>query len=135
MPEMSTKYVPEHKGEVNYSEKILKLAQRITDRIGHKVTTDDPEYWGLACVIDDEIADVALTMKVRKHYTFAQLCKMNAITPDREAQFQELLDKMARIGILEYDYGDKYTPAQAVSPRTANTGYRFSFPVPPSIRI
>ena len=67
MPEMSTKYVPEHKGEVNYSEKILKLAQRITDRIGHKVTTDDPEYWGLACVIDDEIADVALTMKVRKH--------------------------------------------------------------------
>ena len=27
---------------------ILKLGQMITDRIGHKVTVDDPEYWGLA---------------------------------------------------------------------------------------
>ena len=26
---------------------ILKLGQMITDRIGHKVTVDDPEYWGL----------------------------------------------------------------------------------------
>ncbi|MBR5732265.1 MAG: pyridine nucleotide-disulfide oxidoreductase, partial [Lachnospiraceae bacterium] len=109
MPEMSTKYVPEHKGEENYSEKILKLAQRITDRIGHKVTTDDPEYWGLACVIDDEIADVALTMKVRKPYTFDELCRMNNIAPDGREKFQALLDKMAKIGILEYDYGDKYT--------------------------
>ncbi|MBO7633513.1 MAG: pyridine nucleotide-disulfide oxidoreductase, partial [Lachnospiraceae bacterium] len=109
MPEMSTKYVPEHKGEELCSDKILKLAQRITDRIGHKVTTDDPEYWGLACVIDDEIADVALTMKVRKPYYFDELCVMNNIEPDGREQFQALLDKMARIGILEYDYGDKYT--------------------------
>lgn len=27
-------------------ENILKLGQMITDRIGHKVTIDDPEYWG-----------------------------------------------------------------------------------------
>ena len=32
-------------------ELILKLGQKITDRIGVKVTTSDPEYWGLACVI------------------------------------------------------------------------------------
>lgn len=30
-------------------ELILKLGQKITDRIGHKVTVDDPEYWG-ACL-------------------------------------------------------------------------------------
>ena len=32
-------------------ELILKLGQKITDRIGVKVTTKDPEYWGLAGVI------------------------------------------------------------------------------------
>lgn len=46
-------------------ELILKLGQKITDRIGVKVTTSDPEYWGLACVITDEMAEVALAMKVR----------------------------------------------------------------------
>lgn len=29
---------------------IIKLGQKITDRIGVKVTVDDPEYWGLAGV-------------------------------------------------------------------------------------
>lgn len=29
-------------------ELILKLGQKITDRIGHKVTVEDPEYYGLA---------------------------------------------------------------------------------------
>lgn len=47
-------------------EKILKLAQKITDRIGHKVTVEDPEYWGLAAVVTDEMAEIALHMKVRK---------------------------------------------------------------------
>jgi len=33
---------------------ILKLGQKITDRIGHKVTVDDPEYWGLACICTED---------------------------------------------------------------------------------
>ena len=45
-------------------ELILKLGQKITDRIGHTVTVDDPEYWGLAGVVTDEMAEVALSMKV-----------------------------------------------------------------------
>lgn len=109
MPAENTRFTPEHKGEKNYSEKILKLAGRITDRLGHKVTTEDPEYWGLACVIDDEMADVALTMKVRKPYSFAELLKMNNISKEGEEKFLDLLEKMAKVGILEYDYGDKYT--------------------------
>ena len=56
-------------------ELILKLGQKITDRIGHKVTVDDPEYWGLAGVVTDEMAEVALKMKVRKPMTFSQLLK------------------------------------------------------------
>lgn len=34
-------------------ELILKLGQKITDRIGVKVTENDPEYWGLAGVVTD----------------------------------------------------------------------------------
>ena len=41
-------------------ELILKLGQKITDRIGHKVTVEDPEYYGLACVVTDEMAEIAL---------------------------------------------------------------------------
>ena len=56
-------------------EKILKLGAMITDRIG-KVTGNDPEYWGLAGVVTDEMADVALKMKVRKPKTTAQIAAL-----------------------------------------------------------
>ena len=78
-------------------ELILKLGQKITDRIGHKVTVDDPEYWGLACVVTDEMAEVALKMKVRKPMTFSQILKAtgkeekeleyNWENPKREKQY------------------------------------------------
>ncbi|MCQ2516958.1 MAG: FAD-dependent oxidoreductase [Saccharofermentans sp.] len=105
------KITPKYKGEKNPSEKIIKLAQRITDRIGVKIDSDAPEYWGLRCVVTDEMADVALTMKVRKHYTFEQLCKLNKIgdSEEEKQKFQSLLDEMCKVGIMEYDYGDHYT--------------------------
>lgn len=109
MPEMSNAFIPEHKGEKEPREKILKLGKKITDCLPHKLhglTTDDPEYWGLACVVTDEMADIALKMKVRKHYTFEQLLKMNKGYTSTE--LQKILDEMSRIGILEYDYGDLY---------------------------
>lgn len=109
MPEMSNAFIPEHKGEKEPREKILKLDKKITDCLPHKLhglTTDDPEYWGLACVVTDEMADIALTMKVRKHYTFEQLLKMNKGYTSTE--LQKILDEMSHIGILEYDYGDLY---------------------------
>lgn len=109
MPEMSNAFIPEHKGEKEPREKILKLGKKITDCLPHKLhglTTDDPEYWGLACVVTDEMADIALKMKVRKHYTFEQLLKMNKGYTSTE--LQKILDKMSHIGILEYDYGDLY---------------------------
>ena len=69
MAEMSKAFKPKYMGEKNPSEKILKLARKVTDCIDHKikgVTADDPEYWGLRCIMTDEMADVALTMKVRQ---------------------------------------------------------------------
>ena len=32
-------------------ELILKLGQKITDRIGHTVTAEDPEYYGLEALV------------------------------------------------------------------------------------
>lgn len=66
MPEMSKAFVPEFMGDPNPREKILKLARKITDCIDHKlhgVTVNDPEYWGLACVLTDEMADICLKMR------------------------------------------------------------------------
>ena len=109
MPEMSKKYVPEFLGDKNPRKNVLKLARKITDCIDHKiggVTTNDPEYWGLACILTDDMVDIALTMKVRHHYTYEDLWKMNSKFSDEE--FKAILEKMCQIGILEYDYGDYY---------------------------
>ena len=54
---MSTKFVPKHKGDKNPNPKLLKLVRHITDRIPGKIKmdTDAPEYWGLACIFEDEM--------------------------------------------------------------------------------
>ena len=109
MAEMSKAFTPEYMGDPNPSEKILKLARKITDCIDHKiagVTVNDPEYWGLRCIMTDEMADVALTMKVRHHYTMEDLEKLN---PGVEKnKLHDLVKQMSDIGILEYDYGNHY---------------------------
>ena len=92
---------------------ILQLGQKITDRIGHKVTVEDPEYWGLAGVVTDEMAEVALKMKVRKPMTFPQLLKA---TGKNEEKLQELLDEMSKIGLLEYNWENEKREKQYVLP-------------------
>lgn len=94
-------------------ELILKLGQMVTDRIGHKVTVDDPEYWGLACVVTDEMAEVALKMKVRRPMTFEQLLKA---TGKEEKELQKLLDEMSIVGILEYNWENPKREKQYVLP-------------------
>ena len=100
-----------HKGDKEPSEKIIALGKKITDVAGHMlhgVTVEDPEYWGLAEIITEEMAEVGLTMKKRTPYTFAELCQMNHIDKAGEEKFQKLLDEMSYIGLLEYDYGYHY---------------------------
>lgn len=94
-------------------ELILKLGQMITDRIGHKVTAEDPEYWGLACVVTDEMAEVALKMKVRKPMTLPQLVKA---TGKDEKRLEELLYEMSVIGLLEYNWENPAREKQYVLP-------------------
>ncbi|MFA6729115.1 MAG: hypothetical protein WCS17_13005, partial [Prevotella sp.] len=106
---MSKAFVPQCKGEKNPRKNVLKLARKITDCVDHKLkglTSDDPEYWGLACILTDEMVDFALKMKVRHHYTFEQLWKMNK--QYKKEDLEKLLSEMSNIGILEYDYGDNF---------------------------
>mgnify|MGYP001249813879 FL=1 len=81
-------------------ELILKLGQKITDRIGVKVTENDPEYWGLAGVVTDEMAEVALAMKVRVPATAAEVAKKCKKSVERT---EELLEQMSVIGLIEYN--------------------------------
>ena len=82
-------------------ENLLKLGSKITNRIGLKATADDPEYWGLASVMTDEMVEVALKMGVRKPKTTEQLMKLTKM--EREP-LEKLLTEMAWLGIVEYNW-------------------------------
>ncbi len=85
-------------------EKIVKLARKITDRIPAKIkgiTVDDPEYWGLAALVTDEMADVALKMNIRDPKTLPELVKL---TGKPAEELEPLLAEMSRIGLVEYNW-------------------------------
>ncbi|MBQ8062219.1 MAG: FAD-dependent oxidoreductase [Bacteroidales bacterium] len=153
MPEMSNRYVPKHKGDANPNPKLLKFCAKVTDRIPGKLkmTTEGPEYWGLACIFEDEmdpvtreasldlLLDVVSSkfLKVREHRPYPLLVQWNHekhYTPD-DASFDELLDKLAYFGLLEYDYGDKYTaegPVEGTTYRREDREYWVPLFVPGS---
>ena len=85
-------------------EKIVKLGKMITDRLPAKiggVTGSDPEYWGLAGVVSDEMADIALCMKPRVPMTITQLEKATGKGRD---YLEKILADMAWVGLLEYNW-------------------------------
>ncbi len=117
MPEMSKKYVPQHMHDENPNPKLLKFVRKVTDRLPGKlkgIKTEDPEYWGFACIFEDEMnkeereksLDLLLKMKTRQKYPYAEVKKMYG---ENDSTFDAVLDKLAMLGMLEYDYGDKYT--------------------------
>ena len=139
MPAISSKYVPKHKGDSNPNPKLLKFVRKVTDRVPGKIrgiTTDDPEYWGLACIFEDEMdaatreasLDLLLDviskkpLRVREKRPYPLLVEWNRkkhyCATDEE--FDSLLDKLAYFGMLEYDYGDKYTKDGPIPGTTYN---------------
>ncbi len=107
--ELYPEYVyPEHKASDNGPprESILKLGKMITDRIPQKlglkkITKDDPEYWGLAGVLTDEEAEIALKLGVRKPKTLPEIARLTGIS---EAELEPKLQRMSVKGILEYNW-------------------------------
>lgn len=109
--EQYNRWPANHKHDKEPSKKIIALGKKITDVAAHiigGVKVEDPEYWGLAEIITEEMAEVGLAMKKRTPYTFPEMCKLCKIDKAGEEKFQKLLDEMSYIGLLEYDYGYHY---------------------------
>lgn len=119
--EQYNRWPANHKHDKEPSKKIIALGKKITDVAAHMiggVKVEDPEYWGLAEIITEEMAEVGLAMKKRTPYTFAELCKLNNIDKSGEEKFQKLLDEMSYIGLLEYDYGYHYDHNGRTAPQS-----------------
>jgi len=87
-------------------ELILKAGKMITNRIPialglEKLTTEDPEYWGLDALITDEMAEVILAMGRRKPRTLEEVVKLTKKDPER---VEELLKELSILGVVEYNW-------------------------------
>ena len=107
---------PDHSGPPR--ESIVKLGKMITDRIPQKlglkkITQDDPEYWGLAGVVTDEEAEIALKMGVRKPKTLKEMVKLTGMP---EEELEPKLQEMSVKGILEYNWENPQHEKQYVLP-------------------
>ncbi len=112
---------PPHMYDKEPSEKIIKLGRKITDVAKHKlfgVKVSDPEYWGLAEILTEDMADVGLSMKLRTPYTFDEMCKLNPDKAKDKEAFRKLLDDMLYVGLLEFDYGNHYDHDGRCAPQT-----------------
>lgn len=131
--------VPKWQGDPNPDKKILKLGKKITDVIPHKlfgINSNDPEYWGLKELLTEDMADIALAMKLREHYTFEQMIeRTRKIEGMTEEKLQKTLDEMVYIGLLEYDYGDNYDHNGELKDRPRIKRYCLPFYVPGSAEL
>lgn len=101
-----------------FREPIAKPGKRITDRIPQKlglkkITRNDPEYWGLAGVLTDEEAELAVKLGVRKPKTLAEIVKLSGL---EEKKCEALLEEMSRKGLLEYNWENPKREKQYVLP-------------------
>ena len=101
-----------------FREPIAKLGKKITDRIPQKlglkkITRNDPEYWGLAGVLSDEEAELALKLGVRKPKTLLEIVKLSGM---EEKKCEALLEEMSRKGLLEYNWENAAHEKQYVLP-------------------
>ena len=89
-------------------ELICKLGLHITDRkFVKEIKTSDPEYYGMAPWVTDEMAEVALTMKIHKVYKVDEIAKLNP-KHSRE-KIIEIMEELCQIGIAEYKFENDYT--------------------------
>ncbi len=111
-------FVPDFIENEEPREVILKLGHMVTNRIPYrlklkKLTKYDPEYWGLAMLLTDEQAEVALAMGVRQPRTMADIVKLTGKT---EEELEPLLAEMSFCGILEYNWENESRTKQWVVP-------------------
>lgn len=105
--------IEEKMKDVEPRQNIIKLGEKITNRIGLKAKTTDPEYWGLDMLLSDEMADLLLKLDVRKHYTIPEMSKK---TGEDEAYLEKMMEEASLIGIIEYNWENPQREKQYMLP-------------------
>lgn len=99
-------------------ELILKAGKMITNRIPialglEKLTTEDPEYWGLDMLLTDEMAEVVLAMGRRKPRTLEEVVKLTGKDKDK---VEQLLKELSILGVVEYNWENPQHEKQYLVP-------------------
>ena len=103
-------------------EPIVRLGKLITDRLPvkigkEKITKESPEYWGLAPICTDEMAELAILMGKRKPRTWADMKKLSKKMPNMtDEKLEQLLHDLSEVGILEYNRENPQHEKQWVLP-------------------
>ncbi|MBP3683362.1 MAG: FAD-dependent oxidoreductase [Oscillospiraceae bacterium] len=118
MPDYMAGFYPDFVEKEEPRQIILDLGKMITNRIPvklgfQKLNKYDPEYWGLAMLLTDEQAEVALKMGVRQPKTMADMVKLTGKT---EEELEKILGDMSFMGILEYNWENPTRTKQWVLP-------------------
>ncbi len=79
-------------------EKIVKLINLIRGMEDAPVKETHPEYYGLECVVTDDMADAALGMRLREYMGVPEIAKNCGRS---EGETHELLLKLEDVGIIE----------------------------------
>ena len=99
-------------------EVILKLGKMITNRVPialglEKLSTEDPEYWGLDALLTDEQAEVALKMKRRVPRTLDDMVKLTGMERDH---VEKILQELSILGVVEYNWENERREKQYILP-------------------
>ena len=104
---------------VTNKEKLFRLGKKMTDRVPYKLGLEKldescPEFWGLVNVLDDEMVDIALSMKQRVPMTLEDIAKA-AGRSDVKA-LEDKLQEMSCVGLLEYNWENPQHKKQYLLP-------------------
>lgn len=104
---------------VTNKENLFKLGKKMTDRIPYKLglkplTEEDPEYWGLVNVLDDDMVSIALSMKSKRiPMTLEEISKSSGWDVEK---LEPKLQEMATVGLIEYNWENEDRHKQYVLP-------------------
>ena len=105
---------------VTNKENLFKLGKKMTDRAAQmlgikKITEEDPEYWGLVNILDDDMVEIALAMPDKRvPITLDEMVKKTG--KDKE-WLDAKMQRMSEIGIIEYNWENPTKTKQYILPR------------------